>query len=154
MANIKKISLLILLATVLLCLVSCGSKKPVEITLVAMTEDTQVLNIQYTAHKNLAKDDVTLRISVSNDSENATGKVYCDAEVSGDLQKGTQYVGLFYMTSDHSWNIDGSLNLGGATVLNTLNTADILSVFGEDATVTASFLVGGDTVSEMVLEKE
>ena len=152
MKTMKKAVCLLMIAAMILCLAACGGPK-VEITLVAMSE-SKMLNVQYKANADLSKEDVTMKVSVSNDKDNISGTVYCLTEVKDDLKSGSKYVGLFDMTATHKWTVDGSLKMGGSTVLNEVETADILSMFGDDAEVTASFLVKDETVSEMKMSDD
>ncbi len=143
--------MLVLLAACMLCMSACGGKKA-EITFLGMS-DTGVLTIQYQAKSRISADEAKIRVSVSSGNGAVTGTVYCDSELKEDLEKGRGYVSLFDMTADREWTVEGSLNLNGAKVMNSVHTASILSLFGEDAEVKASFLIGRETVSEKTLEK-
>ena len=147
---IKTLSLA-LIVLMLVCMSACSSKKA-EITAVLIS-DTSALNIQYTAKSDLKAGDLSFKITVSQDKGNVTGTVYSISEQKQDLEKGQKYIGLFDLTAERSWTVDGSLKMGGATVRSTLNTADILAVMGQDAKVTVTLLVSGEPVSEMELDR-
>lgn len=151
MKRAKRLSIFVLCG-VLLFLTACGSGKPaIEITSVKMAN--QVLNIDYTANDKVSKDACKLKISVSQDSENVSGTVYCFANlVDEDLKKGSKYRGLFRIATGRAWTVDGSLSVNGAEVADTFETEDILSVFGEEAIVTVALLINDEIVSEMTLE--
>lgn len=149
MTTMKKTICMLMLAAILLCLTACGEPK-VEITDVQMSE-SKVLNIQYTAHSDVPKGDASIKITVSADNDNVSGTVYCMMGVEEDLKKDGRHIGLFDMAGKRAWTVDGSLKFGGSTVQNTVETADILSQFGDDAEVTASFIIGDETVSEKAL---
>lgn len=153
MKRAKKLSIFVLCG-ILLFLTACASGKPaIELTSVKMAN--QVLNIDYTANDKVSKDDCKLKISVSQNSEDVSGTVYCFANlVDKDLEKGSKYRGLFRIATGRSWTVDGSLSVNGADVADTFETEDILSVFGEGAVVTVSFLINDEIVSERTLELE
>lgn len=155
MKRARKLSVFVLCG-VLLFLTACGSGKPtVEITAVKLSKQQffNFLTIDYTATGKISKDDCKIKISVSQDSGDVTGMVYCFANlIDADLVKGHQYLGLFNISEARSWTVDGSLSVNGADVADTFETEDILSVFGEGAVVTVSFLINDEIVSERILE--
>ena len=150
MRKIKQTIVFFMLLSLLMFCTACSSKPKVEITLADMTE-TKVLNVQYTAHDDISKDDLQMKISVSSESGNAIGTVYCFSKINNDLEEDRRYVGLFYMTGEHSWNVEGNLTLGGTVVTGNVNTSNILSLLGEASTIKVSFIMGSETISEMVV---
>ena len=141
----------VIFLTVLLTSISgCGSKKA-EITFVGMSE-TNVLTVQYTAKGNLSKDEAQLKITVSKDSGPVTGTVFSLQDMQTDLERGRKYLSLFDFDAEREWSVQGGVKLNGAMVSNSIRTSDILSLFGSGAKISAAFLVGGKTVSEMMLE--
>ncbi len=147
----KKLKRLIVVSAALLlvcALTSCG-KKSAEITFIGLSE-TNVLNIQYEAKSNIKKDEFQIKVIVSGEGGNASGTVYCIAEQNEDLVKGKKYFALFDMTSEHLWKADGGVNMmGGTFVGEGITTTDILMLFGEDAKISAEFVINGETVSAM-----
>lgn len=150
MRKIKKTIVFVMMLLLSLYCMACSSKPKVEITLADMTE-SKVLNVQYTANDDISKDDLQMKVSVSSDSGKAVGTVYCFSKINNDLEEDRRYVGLFYMNEERSWNVEGSLTLGGSTVTGNVNTSDILSLLGEESKITVSFVMGKETVSEKVV---
>ena len=155
MNRAKRLSIFVLCG-ILLFLTACGSGKPtVEITSVKLSKQQffNFLTIDYTATGKISKDDCKIKISVSQDSGDVTGTVYCFANlIDADLVKGHQYLGLFNISEARSWTVDGSLTVNGTVVTDTFDTSGILSIFGEGAIVTVSFLINDEIVSERTLE--
>ena len=147
----KRAGILLILTACMLCLSACGGKKA-EITFLGMS-DSQVLTIQYQAKSRISADEAKIRVFVLSETGAVTGTVYCDSGLKEDLEKGRGYVSLFDMAASREWKVKESVNLNGAKVMSSVQTANILSMFGEDAEVRAAFLIGGETVSEKALEK-
>lgn len=154
MWKIKKWLLLLIIAMILVGMTSCGSKKAgIELTSIAMSE-SQMLNMQYTANRHITADEAKIKISISQENGKVAGTVYCFSELKEGLKKGQRYIALFDMAAKHTWLVEGSLSLGGTRVMKEVNTENILSLMGSDATVTVFFLIGDETVSEMTLEND
>lgn len=150
----KRVSVLLIVVLVMLCLTGCGSEA-VEIIDVKYGGQ-ELLDITYKANKDIDADDCTMRVSISKEGDAFNGTVYREAKPKNDLEKGKQYINLYSCAGLVGWTVDGTLKRDTQTANegDTIMLQNILSALGTGTEVTISFIIDGDTVATKTITIE
>ena len=150
---IRRILLLVLIATLVLSLTACGGKKTVDITDISLSENKDMLAITYVAKGKIAAGEGAFRVNVSS----SAGSVYCMSELDEDLDKNSQNILLFPIhpvIGQKEWKVSKTIQLAGGTkVTDTITTDDILKLFGDSAVISVEFQLNGKTIVEKTLDE-
>lgn len=150
----KRVSVLLVVVLVMLCLAGCGSEA-IEIIDVKYGGQ-ELLNITYKANKEIAADDCLMRVTISKKGDTFDGTVYREAKPKNDLKKGQQYLNLYSCAGLVAWTVKGTLKHDAQTANegDTFMKQNILSELGAGTEVTVSFIIDGETVATKTITIE